>query len=51
MCKASRMVSHAASPMEKDGKMMWNEIVKANCSRDSSNAVTSMAASCSYQML
>jgi hypothetical protein len=45
MCKASRMVSHAASPIEKEGKIMWNEIVKANCSLDRSSAVTSMEAS------
>jgi hypothetical protein len=33
--------------MEKDGKIMWNEIVKANCSLDRSSAVTSMEASAS----
>jgi hypothetical protein len=29
-CSASRTVSQAASPIVNDGKMMWNEIVKAN---------------------
>src|SRR5580704_3057559 len=39
---ASRTVSHAASPIVNDGKMMWKETVKANCSRDSSNAERSI---------
>ena len=39
------MVSHAASPIVNDGKMMWNETVKANCSRDSSNAERSIVRS------
>src|SRR5271154_6163134 len=38
-CSASSTVSHAASPIEKDGKMMWNETVNANCSRDKRSAV------------
>ena len=29
---ASKTVSHAASPIVNDGKMMWNDTVKANCS-------------------
>jgi len=37
-CSASRTVSHAINPIEKDGKMMWNEIVNANCRRDNRNA-------------
>src|ERR1700730_7924103 len=32
-CSASRTVSHAASPIVKDGKMMWNETVNANMQR------------------
>ena len=39
------MVSHAARPIVNEGKMMWNEIVKANCSLERSSAVTSIAAS------
>src|SRR6516225_2621019 len=41
-CSASRTVSHAASPIVKDGKMMWNETVKANCNRDRRSAVRSI---------
>jgi hypothetical protein len=41
-CSASRTVSHAASPIVKDGKMMWNETVNANCSRDRRSAVRSI---------
>src|ERR1700746_1899581 len=41
-CSASRTVSHAASPIVKDGKMMWNEIVNANWMRESRRAVSSM---------
>src|SRR5580692_10192204 len=41
-CSAPRIVSHAPSPMVKDGKMMWKEIVKANCSRESKSAVKCM---------
>src|SRR6516165_4410434 len=44
-CRASRTVSHAASPIVKDGKMMWNETVNANCSRDSRSAVRSIGIS------
>src|ERR1700756_2083914 len=44
-CSASRTVSHAANPIEKDGKMMWNETVNANCSRDSKSAVRSIGIS------
>src|SRR5258707_433800 len=31
ICSASSAVSHAASPIVNDGKMMWNDTVKANC--------------------
>src|ERR1700758_5313704 len=41
-CSASSTVSHAASPIVKDGKMMWNETVNANCSRDRRSAVRSI---------
>src|SRR5271169_6228516 len=41
-CSASSTVSHAASPIVKDGKMIWNETVNANCSRDSRSAVRSI---------
>ena len=41
-CSASSTVSHAASPIVNDGKMMWKETVNANCSRDSSNAERSI---------
>src|SRR5271165_26296 len=44
-CSASRTVSHAASPIVKDGKMMWKETVNANCSRDSRSAVRSIGLS------
>ena len=44
-CSASSTVSHAASPIVKDGKMMWNEMVKANCSRDRRSAVRSIGIS------
>src|SRR5271166_2416694 len=44
-CSASRTVSHAASPIVKDGKMMWNEMVNANCSRDRRSAVRSIGIS------
>src|SRR5947209_9526555 len=44
-CSASRTVSHAAKPIVKDGKMMWNETVNANCSRDRRSAVRSMGVS------
>ena len=47
-CIASIVVSHAASPIVKDGNMMWNETVKANCSRDSSNADSSKRLSYGY---
>jgi len=30
-------------PIVKDGKIMWNETVNANCSRDSRRAVRSIA--------
>src|SRR4051794_30693922 len=36
--------------MVKDGNMMWNETVKANCSRDRSNAESSMACLLSPQI-
>jgi hypothetical protein len=36
------MVSQAASPIVNDGKMMWKETVKANCSRDRTNAERSI---------
>src|ERR1700679_3232014 len=39
---ASRTVSHAASPIVKAGKMMWNETVKANGSREKIRAVASI---------
>src|SRR6516162_2832822 len=39
---ASRTVSQAASPIVKEGKMMWNETVNANCNRDSRSAVKSI---------
>src|SRR5882757_1352052 len=42
-CSASSTVSHAASPIVNDGKMMWNDTVKANCSRDSRSAVVSIS--------
>src|SRR6266699_3731402 len=48
--RASSTVSHAASPIVNDGKMMWNETVNANCSRDSSKDVTSIAASLALQV-
>jgi hypothetical protein len=41
-CSASSTVSHAASPIVNDGKMMWKETVKANCSRDRTNAERSI---------
>src|ERR1700730_11432118 len=41
-CSASRTVSHAANPIEKDGKMIWKEMVNANCSRDRRSAVRSI---------
>jgi hypothetical protein len=41
-CSASRTVSQAARPIEKAGKMMWNETVKPNCSRERSSAVESI---------
>src|SRR5246127_2535549 len=44
-CSASSTVSHAASPIVKDGKMMWNETVNANCNRDSKSAVRSIVIS------
>src|SRR5271155_4425990 len=44
-CSASRTVSHAASPIVKDGKMIWKEMVNANCSRDSRSAVRSIGIS------
>src|SRR6266849_3722408 len=44
-CSASRTVSHAASPIVKDGKMIWNETVNANCSRDRRSAVRSISLS------
>ena len=37
------VVSHAASPIVKDGNMMGNEAVKANCRRDSNKADKSIA--------
>src|SRR5512142_1151342 len=42
---ASSTVSQAASPIVKAGKMMWNEMVKANCSRDRRSAVGSIGQS------
>src|SRR6266404_858776 len=44
-CSASRTVSHAANPIEKDGKMMWKEMVNANWSRDRRSAMRSIAIS------
>src|SRR5215471_5290631 len=44
-CNASRTVSHAAKPIVKDGKMMWNETVYANCNRDRRSAVRSIVIS------
>src|ERR1700730_15658405 len=44
-CSAARTVSHAANPIEKDGKMMWKEMVNANCSRDRRSAVRSIGIS------
>src|SRR5215472_14737483 len=41
-CSASRTVSQAASPIVKEGKMMWNETVNANCNRDRRSAVRSI---------
>ena len=41
-CIASSTVSQAASPIVNAGKMMWNEMVKANCSRDRRSAVGSI---------
>src|SRR5246500_4570263 len=41
-CSASRTVSQAARPIEKAGKIMWNETVKPNCSRERSSAVASI---------
>jgi hypothetical protein len=40
--RTSNTVSHAASPIVNDGKMMWNETVNANWSRDSNSAVRSI---------
>ena len=34
-CAPSRVASQAASPIVNAGKMMWNEIVKANWMRES----------------
>src|SRR6516165_2952646 len=42
MPSASSTVSHAASPIVNEGKMMWNEIVNANWMRDSRSAVKSI---------
>ncbi|GJE44508.1 hypothetical protein AEGHOMDF_3696 [Methylobacterium soli] len=39
---ASRRARKLASPMVKDGKMMWNAMVKPNWMRESSSASTSM---------
>src|SRR6266851_749698 len=44
-CSASSTVSHAANAIEKDGKMMWKEMVNANCSRDRRSAVRSIGIS------
>jgi hypothetical protein len=41
-CSPSRTVSQAASPIVNDGKTMWKETVKANCSRDRTNAERSI---------
>src|SRR6202162_85161 len=41
-CNASSTVSHIASPIVNDGKMMWNDTVNANCSRDRRSAVRSI---------
>src|SRR5262245_9047595 len=38
---ASSTTSHAASPIVKDGKRMWNEMVKANWTRDSNSGSSS----------
>src|SRR5262249_22562351 len=43
-CSASSSDSHAAIPMLKLGKMMWNEIENANCSRDRNSGVKAMTA-------
>ena len=39
----------APAQILKDGKMMWNEMVKANCSLERSSAVISIAASSQRQ--
>ena len=43
--RTSKVAMKAESPMVKAGKMMWNEIVKANCSRASSEASRCIRAS------
>src|SRR5437764_12112594 len=44
-CRASSTVSHAASPIVKDGKMMWNATVDPNWIRESNSAVRSIGIS------
>src|SRR5580704_11970173 len=48
---ASMVVSHAANPIVKEGNTMWNETVKANCSRDNSNADKLIALSYRYKLV
>src|ERR1700752_2675457 len=43
--RASSTVSHAASPIVNDGKMMWKDTVNANWSRDRRSAVRSISLS------
>jgi hypothetical protein len=35
-------VSHTATPIVNDGKMMWNETVKANCNLERRSALSSI---------
>src|ERR1700720_514906 len=44
-CRASSTVSHAASPIVNEGKMMWNATVDPNWIRDNKSAVTSIGIS------
>ena len=44
-CRASSTVSHAASPIVNDGKMMWKATVDPNWIRDSRSAVKSIGVS------
>jgi hypothetical protein len=45
----SSVAIYADSPMVKLGKMMWNEIVKANCSRASRTGSKSINVSASFR--